>query len=48
MTYDSIWNYEREDNKMKYRFTLKAVVANLTFGKVMYCYRDIYSSEELQ
>ncbi len=33
---------------MGYRFTLEAAntVANLTFGKVMSCYRDIYSSEE--
>lgn len=31
---------------MGYRFTLKSAntVANLTFGKVMSCYRDIYSS----
>lgn len=33
---------------MGYRFTLEAAntVANLTFGKVMSCYRDIYSLEE--
>lgn len=33
---------------MGYRFTLESAntVANLTFGKVMSCYRDIYSSEE--
>jgi predicted phosphodiesterase len=33
---------------MGYRFTLESanIVANLTFGKVMSCYRDIYSSEE--
>ena len=31
---------------MGYRFTLESAntVANLTFGKVMSCYRDIYSS----
>lgn len=33
---------------MGYRFTLESAntVANLTFGKVMSCYRDIYSSQE--
>lgn len=33
---------------MGYRFTLETAntVANLTFGKVMACYRDIYSSSE--
>lgn len=33
---------------MGYRFTLDSAntVANLSFGKVMSCYRDIYSSEE--
>ena len=33
---------------MGYRFTLESanIVANLTFGKVMSCYRDIYSSVE--
>lgn len=33
---------------MGYRFTLESAntVANLTFGKVMSCYRDIYSSAE--
>ena len=33
---------------MGYRFTLESAntVANLTFGKVMSCYRDIYSSRE--
>ena len=33
---------------MGYRFTLESAntVANLTFGKVMSCYRDIYSSPE--
>lgn len=33
---------------MGYRFTLESAntVANLTFGKVMACYRDIYSSAE--
>lgn len=33
---------------MGYRFTLESAntVANLTFGKVMSCYRDIYSSVE--
>lgn len=33
---------------MGYRFTLESAntVANLTFGKVMSCYRDIYSSTE--
>lgn len=34
---------------MGYRFTLESAntVANLTFGKVMSCYRDIHSSEEI-
>ncbi len=33
---------------MGYRFTLESAntVANLTFGNVMSCFRDIYSSEE--
>lgn len=33
---------------MGYRFTMESAntVANLTFGKVMSCYRDIYSSKE--
>ena len=33
---------------MGYRFTLESAntIANLTFGKVMSCYRDIYSSAE--
>ena len=33
---------------MGYRLTLESAntVANLTFGKVMSCYRDIYSSVE--
>ena len=33
---------------MGYRFTLESAntVANLTFGKVMSCYREIHSSEE--
>jgi hypothetical protein len=32
---------------MGYRFSLKTAntVANLTFGKVLSCYRDIYSNE---
>ena len=33
---------------MGYRFTLESAntVANLTFGKVMVCYRDIFSSSQ--
>ena len=33
---------------MGYRFTLESanIVANLTFGKVLSCYREIYSSNE--
>jgi len=33
---------------MGYRFSLESAntVGNLTFGRVMSCYRDIYSSEK--